>query len=336
MTLPKVAWVEGGILPGDHLRLPSGLRQGDGVFETIRTYGGVPFRFTDHLERLLQGARHLDLPALPSLEMLREAGESRLAACRAGSESPEWVLRPCLFSEDGRTGIVVLADPWPSPGPFSGETSVITGLSPYPHPGAYLRPPGASAPVKWLARGPLAHALRAARMCGWDEALLRNGTGDIVEGTRSNLFVVKGGRLIAPGPASGALPGITRGIVVELALARGYDVEDRPPAPSELEGAPEAFLTSTLLGVAPITRFGSVPIGAGAGGGPVTGELRAAFEELVRLETGARSRTVGSRASPDPAPASASTAPSGPEGPLTGRGASARTRSRVSRRRRRD
>jgi branched-subunit amino acid aminotransferase/4-amino-4-deoxychorismate lyase len=291
VTPPLVAWFDGRIVSRDDLRLPSGLRQGDGVFETIRTYDGIPFRLADHLERLLAGARSLGLAALPSPDVLREAAESTLAACKADSKLREWIVRPCLFSDDERTGGIVLADPWARPRTLSDDTPVVAGLSSYRHPGAFLRPPGANAPVKWLARGPLAHALRDARMRSWDEALLRNEKGDIVEGTRSNLFVFESGRLLAPGPASGALPGITRGILLDLARDRRIEIEDRPVGPHELVGASETFLTSTLLGVAPISVFEGATVGSGTGGRPLTRELRGAFEELVRRETRALRRS---------------------------------------------
>ncbi|MGP8078011.1 MAG: aminotransferase class IV [Thermoplasmata archaeon] len=296
MSPPLVAWLDGGLQPREALHLPAGLRQGDGVFETIRTYSGTPFRLADHLDRLLGGARSIDLPDPPSRRALGKAVESTLAACRAGSSGAEWVLRPSLFSEDGRTGSLVLVDPLIDPVPPSGVASVVAGLSQYPHPGRYLLPPSTPSPVKWLARGPLSHALRDARARGWDEALLLNGEGGVVEGTRSNLFVLQGERFLAPGPASGALPGITRGIVVDLARARGIEVEDRPPRPEQLAGSPEAFLTSTLLGVAPISLFQGVPVGSGAEGGRHTRELREAFGDLVRRET--RPRPVPRRTRP--------------------------------------
>ena len=280
-----VVWVDGRLVPREQFLVPSGLRQGDGVFETVRTYGGVPFRLDEHLSRLLDGAEALDLTSLPTLKELRSAVESLLATSTNGPVAGEWVLRPCVYSEEEHSGSVVFLDPLFEPDHPSGGRTVATGLSTYRHPGEYLRPRGVGVPVKWLARGPLAHALREARRRGWEEALLRNGDGEVVEGTRSNLIVLDGERLLAPGPAFGALPGITRSIVLGLAVEMGFFVEDHPPRVEQLKRASEAILTSTLLGVASVDEFEGQPLGTGHGPETLAGRLSQGFGELVRRET---------------------------------------------------
>jgi branched-chain amino acid aminotransferase len=294
VTPSLVASLDGRIVPRRGLFLPSGFWQGDGVFETVRTYGGAPFRLLPHLGRLVAGAKAIGLTAVPPPSMLEATVRSVLTACQAGSDAPEWVCRACLFFDEGRTAQVVLADPWDPSGASPGVTGLATGRSSYRHPGAFLRPAGAAAPVKWIARGPLAHALREARARGWGEALLANEHDGLVEGTRSNLFVaVDRGHLVAPGPDSGALAGITREAVLELARARHIAVEDRPVQAEELARVPEAFLTSTLLGVAPITEFEGVRVGAATHGGPISLELGRALETLARGETEGASAASG-------------------------------------------
>jgi len=135
-----------------------------------------------------------------------------------------------------------------------GGRRIVTGISSYSHPGPYLVPAGGTGPVKWLARGPLAHTLREARGRGWEEAILEDARGRAVEGTRSNLLVVNAGRLIAPGPESYALPGVTRGVVLEQARKLGVPVEERTPTRSELRTASEVMLTSSLLEIASVGR----------------------------------------------------------------------------------
>jgi branched-subunit amino acid aminotransferase/4-amino-4-deoxychorismate lyase len=140
----------------------------------------------------------------------------------------------------------------------------VAGIASYPHPGRYLTPPGATAPVKWMARGPLAHALREARARGWEEAILEDEEGRLVEGTRSNLLAVVGGTLVAPGPESLALPGITRGVVLDEARRLGIPVREYAPDRTELRAATDLMVTSSLLGVASLTRLVGVWPGAGA------------------------------------------------------------------------
>ena len=159
---------------------------------------------------------------------------------------------------------------------------LVVGISSYPHPGAYLKPCGAPAPVKWLARGPLAHALREARANGWDEALLEGPDGGLVEGTRSNLLAVVNGRLVAPGAESQALPGITREVVLEEARRLGIAIEERAVGRVELKAASELGVTSSLLGVAAISRLVGRRWAPQLGGPGVVGELSRRYDARTR------------------------------------------------------
>ncbi|MHB1435226.1 MAG: aminotransferase class IV [Thermoplasmata archaeon] len=234
--------------------LPPGLRMGDGVFETVRTYGGEPFELRRHLARLGRGARALGLPLDLPIAKLERAGRAALAERRAEGSSGEWVLR--IFAYASGEGASLALDVTPlvgSPGAVPGRSRVV-GVSSYPHPGPYLVPPGAKAPVKWIARGPLAHALREATRRGWDEALLADSKGRFVEGTRSNLLALIDGRLVSPGGESFALPGVTRARALREARRAGIEIAERPIEAAELGSATELFLASTLLGIVAVDR----------------------------------------------------------------------------------
>ena len=154
----------------------------------------------------------------------------------------------------------------------------MVGSSSQPHPGKFFVPPGASGAVKWLARGPLSLALRQAREQGWEETILLGEKATFVEGTRSNLVVVVDDRLIAPGPRAGALQGVTRELVVRTAARQGWKVVDRPVTPRDLRDASEVILTSSLLGVIPVRRWGrrtwTCP-------GPVCAGLQRAHQDAI-------------------------------------------------------
>jgi len=276
-TIPAVAW--------DDPALPAGLRSGDGVFETFRTFGGVPFLLEEHLARLRAGARAIGLAPLPSASSLRALVQRRLAPAVARRGPAEWIVRPALFSGPAGAEVAVGIERLPG-GPEKGRSGLVTGVSGYVHPGRVLVPPGGSAPVKWLARGPLAAALRAGRRRGWDEALLADPSGGLVEGTRSNLFVVSNGTLHAPGPEAGALPGVTRAVVLREAGRIGIPVATGAVPPRVVRSATELFLTSSLLGVAPVARIEGLWRGSGHPGPKTLPEFLAAYDRAIARSTG--------------------------------------------------
>ncbi|MEO0323389.1 MAG: aminotransferase class IV [Myxococcota bacterium] len=126
-------------------------------------------------------------------------------------------------------------------------------------------------------------ALRRAREAGAHEALLTDGAGRVLEGATSNVFAVCDGVLRTPGDA-GILPGITRAQVLALAAEAALPCAAGPLSSAALVGAQEAFLTSTVRGVMPLTRLDGRPLGSGAPG-PLTRRLAAAWA----AEAGARS-----------------------------------------------
>lgn len=263
--------------PVPEVPAPEGLRAGDGVFETLRTYRGEPFLLGRHLARLREGARAIRLTGIPSEAALRLDCLESLARARSAGRAAEWILRPMIYSTDGAASVSVAVAPLPIGARRPRANGLVVGVSSYPHPGRFLAPPGASAPVKWLGRGPLSHALRDARSRGWEEAILLDGEGRLVEGSRSNLLVVVDGILVSPGPESWALPGITRGVVLEEAHALGLQVEERAPTREEVKRATEAMLTSSLLEVAPVRRLVGVARWGSSKAGSVGPQLRRAY-----------------------------------------------------------
>lgn len=127
-------------------------------------------------------------------------------------------------------------------------------------------------------------ARREARAAGADEALFLNVSGCLAEGAASNVFWVADGRIHTPSPACGALPGVARAVVLELARAGGMACAEGEYPGEALAGAAEAFLTNALMGVMPLVRLEGRPIGDGRPG-RVTARLRALFED--RLDGGA-------------------------------------------------
>ena len=127
-------------------------------------------------------------------------------------------------------------------------------------------------------------ARQEARAAGADEALMLNERGLVAEGSTSNIFLVKGKLLLTPSIESGALPGITREAVLELALAMKLEAIETEIELAELAEAEEAFLTNSILEIMPLTRFGDAPYGPGIPG-TLTQQLMSTYRELVAKET---------------------------------------------------
>jgi branched-chain amino acid aminotransferase len=127
-------------------------------------------------------------------------------------------------------------------------------------------------------------AREEARRSGAGEALLLNTRGFIAEGAASNVFLVRDGTLLTPGVEAGALPGITRQAVLELAGEDGIAVEEADVALPDLFGAGEAFLTNSVMEVMPLVSVDGRPVGTGRPG-PLTERLARRYRDLVARET---------------------------------------------------
>jgi branched-chain amino acid aminotransferase len=119
------------------------------------------------------------------------------------------------------------------------------------------------------------------QQAGCVEALMLNHKGEVAECTADNVFVVRGGRLLTPPPDAGILEGITRGAVMELALAAGIDCREATLTRHDLYTADECFITGTAAEVVPVVELDGRKIGTGTPG-PITLRLQAAFHALVR------------------------------------------------------
>ncbi len=280
-----MVYVNGVITPADAAVIPvfdHGFLYGEGVYETLRTYGRQPFAFEAHMARLRRSAAMIALPVPMS--------DADLAAAVADTGrdvvSDELYIRMLLTRGVGDLTYQLSATPVPSlviivkplkPFPAAHYTDGISlALSPVRrnHPDA-LTPL-----VKSNNLMNTALAMQAVASQGVDEAVLLNQAGHVTECSQSNLFLVMGGTLVTPELAAGLLPGITRQLVIELARAAGVAVEERIVRPEELATADELFITSTTREIAPATRLNGAAIGTGRPG-PVTTLLRERFVARV-------------------------------------------------------
>ena len=120
-----------------------------------------------------------------------------------------------------------------------------------------------------------------ANVAGADEALMLDAGGHVAEGTGQNVFVLKSGTLRTPPLYAGILGGITRAVVMELAVEAGLEVKEEILNRFDIYTAHEAFLTGTASEIAPIGSYDGRPVGCGKAG-PVTRDLMKRFQEYVR------------------------------------------------------
>jgi branched-chain amino acid aminotransferase len=286
VTVEPAVWVNGErhSATGAHISVyDRGFALADGVFETMRAYGGTVFRLDDHLARLEHGLAALDIPPPPQL---REWVLVSVRAIDRGDAS----MRVTVTRGSGAPGVAPPADPCPTvvvtiaPPPIFPSNIYKVGLTAHVVSGRRSER-SMTAGLKTLAYTEAVAALIEARRAGADEALFLDTGDHCSEATSSNLFVWTGTSLATPPVTCGALPGITRAIVLELAHSLGLPASERVVELRELMSAEEAFLTSSLRGIAPLTKLGDHIIGRGVPGA-LTGRLTAAYTALVAGECG--------------------------------------------------
>jgi len=286
-TSGRLAWVNGRLVGESEPSLSileRGLTLGDGVFETILAAGTNLFRPAEHLERLAQGASLLAID-LPPPERLLGAVLGTLSANRL---SVAVVRLTVSRGPDPGRGLDVLPDVAPTVivrvtayKPRTPRQSVLAAVF------SSLRRNESSplSRVKSLSYADNVLARLEARRRGADEAVLLNTAGEVCCASAANLFVIKGGTVTTPPLESGALPGVTRRCLLELAAARGLTVREAPVLPEDLSAADEAFFTNTVIGVAGLTSVEGRSIGTGRPG-EMTRLLAADRQRLVRCSLG--------------------------------------------------
>ncbi|TWA91917.1 branched-chain amino acid aminotransferase [Azospirillum brasilense] len=269
----SVVWLNGRLLPAAEARIDPadrGFTLGDGLFETIRVAGGTARHLDRHLTRLADSAALLGLPLPHDAAALADAADALIAA----EGRSQGVLRITLTRGTGARGVLPPADAVPT---------LLMTLAPAPPPAGPVEAVVART-TRRNEHSPLSRvkslnyldsilARQEAAARGAGEALLLNGAGRLAESSVANLFILRGGRLLTPPVAEGALPGIRRALILE----RG-DAGEAPLAVTDLLGAEEAFLTNSL-GARPLLRVDGQAIGAGTVGAVTAALLKDAEAE---------------------------------------------------------
>lgn len=258
----RAVWLNGQIVRGHDAALSvfdRGVRDGGAIFETLRVYGGRPFAWKRHMERMVLSAAELGFPVPPSPTTLREAVDQVLTADRLAEAVVRiTVTRGIPGGRPVRTSAWVEAEPvggrlWVGArtrhpdegGPVGGRA--IVSLIPFT--------PGLLGRHKTTSRLAWDLAREEARAAGADEALLVSPAGELLEGAASNLFVVRsGGEVVTPPLSADVLPGVTRALVLELCAELHIPVREAPVPLEMLRWAEEVFVTNSVQEVLPLRQ----------------------------------------------------------------------------------
>ena len=295
---PQFAWVDGHLVAAREPHVPvsdRGFQLGDGLFETLRARRGVPIEWPEHLDRLREGAATLRIP-VPDAGRLR-AGLADLLDHESLSGPGDDRFPPgdaavrITITRGTMDGRGTLPAGWRDQAP----TVAIQAWSYLPPPTDLLErgvravtssvrrdPASPLAGIKTTSRADHVLARLEADSAAADEAVFLTLDGRVSEATSANIVASIEGRLVTPPIGAAILVGTTRTwLLAQAALGRiGVDAIERDLRPTDLLGADEAFLTSSVAGIVPLVALDDRPIGGGRPG-ELTLRLRSAREAWI-------------------------------------------------------
>jgi branched-chain amino acid aminotransferase len=272
---------ERGLSPGQ-----VGLLNGWGVFSTLRIYDGVPFAWERHWDRMKNDAARMRVP-FPEDAGWLEANLLRLIEANQALNATMRVVvvrnRGGLYEGPSlRRDFDVIA--------FTADLKAWgdgarLGVVPHARHAA-----SEFAGAKILSWSENLTRYERAREQGFDEVVLLNERGEVAECTSANLFIVQGSHVWTPPLTSGCLPGVTRAILLEIAL-ENVRVNEKPIFPSDFETADEVFISSTTREVLPVISMAGYSLKPGLH--PVRDLLQNAFSEYVQAYVALQRRPAG-------------------------------------------
>jgi branched-chain amino acid aminotransferase len=260
-----------------------GLLYGDGVFEGIRAYNGRVFKLAEHIERLFSSARAILLKVPLSRKELIQAV---VQTCRR-NKIHDGYIRLLVTRGIGSLGLNPFACKGPSVIIIADKIQLYPaevykrGLDIITAPTARSLHSALNPAIKSLNYLNNILAKIEAINGGCEEAIMLNAQGYVAECTGDNIFMVKAGHLSTPPLSAGALHGITRGVVMELARQSGLSVSEPDLTRYDLFNADECFLTGTGAEIIAVVKIDGRIIGNGRPG-PVTGRLIRQYHELTK------------------------------------------------------
>lgn len=253
-----------------------GLMHGLGLFETILALDGRPVFAELHIARFIAGCGRLGWnPVLPDLQQvmaeLIETNElsTGRARIRLSISAGSGMVHDLSLGAD----YVVWLTAVPAPDPPHSTTANLSPWARNEH--------SALSGLKCSSYAENLVALQQAARLGFEETVFLNTAGNVCEAATSNVFAVRDGKVCTPPLAAGCLPGITRGIAMDLAGKLSIGCEETNLRPEDLRAADELFITSSIRGVMGLSRFEDRIMEVG----PVTQALRQAWSDAARRKS---------------------------------------------------
>ncbi len=284
-----VIWMDGEMVPWRDAKihvLTHTLHYGMGVFEGVRAYktdkGTAIFRLQEHTDRLFNSAHIMNMTIPYDRETINEATR---AAVRENKLETAYIRPMCFYGSEGmglradnlKTHVMIAAWEW---GAYLGSEALEKGIR--IRTSSFSRHHVNVSMCRAKANGQYINsmmALQEAMSCGYDEALLLDTQGFVMEGSGENIFIVRDGVLYTP-DLSSALDGITRNAIMRLAEDEGISVVEKRITRDEVYIADEAFFTGTAAEVTPIRELDDRDIGSGTRG-PITAKLQKLYFDQV-------------------------------------------------------
>lgn len=251
-----------------------GFMYGDGLFETMRVVNGKPFRLAQHLERLARGADFLKIkPPFTPKEL-----EKFAAQLIEQNRMPDAILRVTLTRGPGGRGYT------PNAG---GRPTVVMTLHPAPTLENSVGWKLITSSFRMAASDPLSsfkttskllHVMARAEAAekGADEALLINTDGQVAEAASGNIFWVHADKICTVPAGQGALPGVTRAVVLEICQSLGLPTNQCLIKPEQLRNAQGIFVTQSALGIVPVVSLDGMPVALS----PSVDQIAGAYDEF--------------------------------------------------------
>ncbi len=285
-----IIYLDGQYVPEEEAKVSvfdHGFLYGDGVFEGIRSYNSRVFQLREHTERLYESAKSILLDIPISLEEMEEVTLETLRR----NNIRDGYIRIVVSRGKGDLGLD------PRKCPKASVVVIASRISIFP-PEFYEEglevvtvatrrnvPDALDPKIKSLNYLNNILVKMEANRAGVLEAIMLNSNGYVAEGSGDNIFIIKRGKLITPPTYVGALEGITRQVVMDLAMEAGVEVLEQPFTRHDLYVADECFLTGTAAEVIPVVKIDDRSVGEGKPG-PITKKLIKDFRNLTQT-TGA-------------------------------------------------
>ncbi|MBC7113557.1 MAG: branched-chain-amino-acid transaminase [Candidatus Methanomethyliales bacterium] len=281
----QYVYIDGNFVPRSKASISvfdHGFLYGDGVFEGIRAYNGYVFKLKEHIDRLYASARTIML----NIPMTKEELSRAVVETLKKNSLKDAYVRLIVTRGEGDLGLDPRKCKKPSVIIIAGSITLLP---------KEVCERGIRTIISWVRRDPVdgtSHEVKSlnylnsilakldANAYNADEAILLTPNGYVCEGTAENIFLVKNGEIFTPPTYTGALPGITRQVIMEIAEKNGLKTREKLITVHELFNADEIFFTGTGAEIIPVVEVNGRTIGDGKPG-KITRLIREEFQKYT-------------------------------------------------------